>query len=101
MKKQIIGNSFGKCFECEFCKQTENCMQCVNPNKITFIKLKRKCECGRFDPLWFWKLIYPIIAFFKPASTPKACGKCVGRGSYCYPNSYDDCDCGYYKKSTN
>ena len=30
---------------------------------------------------------------------PKANKEKYGRGNYCYPNSYDDCDCGGFQYS--
>ena len=56
-KKNVIER---KCFDCIYCKQTINCMQCKHKN-----------------------------------ANPK------GRGGYCYPNSYDDCDCDGFEKKSN
>jgi len=65
---------------------------CKHPNAVIYHKLKTKCECGRFDPLWLWISIIWVckkIGIFKG----KSCGACMGRGDYIYPLIYDQCDC--------
>jgi hypothetical protein len=91
--------NINKCFSCKWCIQTPNCMQCSHPNKITYLKLDKPCECGRKDPLNEWLEYWDHLNQTDETKEfqPRACGRCTGRGEYCYPFLYDNCDCGGFE----
>lgn len=67
------------CFDCKHIKQGKSCMHCAHQNAVHYmvIKVKEQCfKCGR-----------------QPGVNKGGCGACIGRGQYCYPNVYDECDC--------
>ncbi len=77
---EIIPN---KCFAgyCKFAKQGEQSMYCSSHKKILYYELTEPCPvCKR-----------------KPGQLKPACGNCIGRGRYIYPNAYEDCDCSGYE----
>jgi hypothetical protein len=70
------------CFDCKYIKQGTNCMHCNHPNAVKYLDIKEPCaNCGR-----------------KPGVNKNGCGACIGRGLYCYPGSYNKCDCGGFEK---
>lgn len=74
-----------KCFagDCKWRHQGAHCVQCIHPKAIKFNSLTEPCKyCGR-----------------KPKDHVNGCGGCIGRGTYIYPNVYEDCDCGGYEKA--
>lgn len=95
-----------KCFadNCKWRKQGENCVHCSHPKAVHYLPLSfyKRCDvCGRFAPMWLWKIYHTVLEFFsKKTIVAFACGKCTGRGEYVYPHAYEDCDCGGYEKST-
>ena len=57
-------------------------MHCTYKEAIYLVALTEPCVmCGR-----------------KPNEGHPGCGNCIGRGTYAYPNAYEDCDCGGYEK---
>lgn len=75
-----------QCFQdqCKHLKQGPNCMHCTSPKSIQLRQITEPCpNCGRKSD------------DRKGAS----CGACIGRGSYCYPFVYEDCDCEGYEKA--
>jgi hypothetical protein len=71
----------GNCFECKHIKQGSEAMHCNHPGAIKYKDISEPCSCGR-----------------KPESKKGGCGACIGRGNYCYPGIYDECDCNGFEK---
>lgn len=70
------------CYSCMWLKQRKHSMHCRHPKAIKFNELQDKCTCGRTN-----------------SQKHHGCGKCTGRGIYCYPTAYSKCDCGGFRKT--
>lgn len=70
------------CYSCVCIKQGKNSMYCNHSEAVKWKELKGKCTCGRTN-----------------SKKHHGCGKCVGRGIYCYPAMYSECDCGGFREA--
>lgn len=74
----------GNCFQCAHLIQDATCMHCNHINAVRFLPIEEPCDnCGR-----------------KPGEEISGCGACIGRGAYCYPEIYDQCDCDGFENKT-
>ena len=70
------------CYSCQWLKQGRNNMHCRHPKAIKYKEMLNTCACGRTN-----------------LQEHHGCGKCIGRGIYCYPTVYSKCDCGEFRQT--